>query len=196
MKAQGIISDAEFQERKSELISGRRTMPCKSEPEAAEFIRKTVEHELISGVCWLVLALIQVCTCYGIFAGIWNICIAVSRFKAISRVKARDPGIPKKAENGLASLILLAFVNLILGGVIGIVLVGFDYFVRGRILENRHVFNGRIPSAANPFLEEDEMPEPDEVVPLVRRLADLYELGGLSDEEFQVLKHEILEPVM
>jgi hypothetical protein len=193
MKARGIISEREFQERKNEIAFGERAMPCKTKHEAAAFIRKIADHELISGVCWLILAVIQICSCYCIIAGVCGIFVAVSRFKSISRIKARDPEIPQKAEKALTSLILLGLVNLVLGGVIGVVLVGFDYFVRGRILENSHVFNGAHSTAHDIGQNGMESPTADEVAALLRRLAFLNQAGGLSNEEFFLLKHEILE---
>jgi hypothetical protein len=163
-------------------------MLCKTEKDAAEFIRKTAEYELISGIIWIIIAIIQICTCYCVVAGVWNIFVAVSRFKSIARVKARDPEIPKEEEDGLTSLIIVGVVNLIFGGVIGIACVCFDYFVRGRIMENKHVFNGIVLSES----ESGTVSEESDTASLLTRLARLHQQGALSDEEFNKMKQQLL----
>jgi len=171
-------------------------MICKTEKEAAEFIRKLSEYELISCCVWIGIAAIQICTCYGAIAGVWNIFVGISRYQMIDRVKARDARIPSEHE-GLGMLITIALVNLILGGVIGIVLVAFDYYVRNQILENRHVFNcelseGQQAKAQTPS-GSPMPPSQDDSVELLTRLARLHEHGAISLEEFAKLKQEILD---
>jgi len=39
-------------------------------------------------------------------------------------------------------LIVMAAVNLILGGVIGVIFVGFDAYIRSLVLKNAHLFTG------------------------------------------------------
>ena len=172
-------------------------MICKTEKEAADFIRKLSEYELISCSVWIGIAIIQICTCYGAIAGVWNIFVGISRYQMIDRVKARDSRIPAEHE-GLGMLIAIALINLILGGVVGIVLVAYDYYMRNQILENRHVFNCEAQDTANDT--QTQAPHPsesksgqDDAMDLLTRLARLKEQGALTPQEFTDMKQSLLE---
>ena len=172
-------------------------MICKTEKDAAEFIRKLAEYELISCCIWIAIAVLQICTCYGSIAGVWNICVGVSRYRMIARIKARDARIPSEHER-LEMLIVIALVNLILGGVIGIALVAFDYYVRNQILENRHVFNCEAPDEGTETQTQaphstEHNPGQDEAMDLLTRLSRLREQGALTLQEFTEMKQSLLD---
>lgn len=163
-------------------------MRCENEREASEFIRKIAEYELISGIVWLVIAILQLCSCWLAFAGGWNLVVAIMRFMSISRIKARDAKIPQEHE-GVGTLIALGVINLLLGGIIGVGMAVFDYVIRNKILENRHVFTGGSTPESN--VRPDSVDGDDEME-LLTRLARLREEGALTEEEFDRLKKELL----
>jgi len=171
-------------------------MLCKDEREAADFIRRVSEYELISGILWVVIALLQMCTCWLAIAGIWNICMAVMRFLMIERIKSRDQKIPGECV-GLGLLIATGVINLLLGGIIGVALTAFDYYIRNQILENRHLFNGSICAAPTKSERGNEATPQrqamdETAMDLLARLATLHQKGALSDEEFDAMKQSLL----
>lgn len=107
-----------------------------SEP---KLLRKISEYEKISGILWIVLGVIQVATVIGIIAGAWNIYAGYTKIKISPKILTADPEIPELYED-MTQLIIIAIINLIFGGVIGIVIVVFDYIIRDQVLENRHLF--------------------------------------------------------
>jgi hypothetical protein len=76
-----------------------------------------------------------------VLAGIWNIIAGVGRLGLGKRIKARDASIPAEFES-LTGLVLIGIVNFLVGGVIGLAFVAFDFFVREKVLTNSHLFGG------------------------------------------------------
>jgi hypothetical protein len=105
------------------------------------FANKIAGYEYLSGIFWIVLGIIQCLTCVGAIAGAWNIYAATRRFKLAKAIRALDPGVPAAFQDA-GPLIVMAAVNLILGGVIGVVFVAFDAYIRSQVLKNAHVFRG------------------------------------------------------
>ncbi len=96
-----------------------------------------------SNILWLILAIIQICSVYLIIAGIWNLIGTIACWSFPKRIQKQDPTIPKDYE-GIAELIIMAVVNLFVGGVIGVILIGFDFYIRNLVMENKHLFNTRL----------------------------------------------------
>jgi hypothetical protein len=104
-------------------------------------IRRIADYERASGILWIVLGSIQCLTLVGIIAGIWNILAGVSRLRAVPLILQRDPGVPSMVE-GIGQLVVIGLLNVLLGGVIGVVFVAFDFYIRDVVLQNRHLFGG------------------------------------------------------
>lgn len=96
-------------------------------------------YERLSGIFWIVLGTFQCLTILGLIAGLWNIFAGISSCKMSSRILRRDKRVPKEYED-ITSLIIIGVVNLIFGGVIGLLFVAFDFHIRDRVLKNRHLF--------------------------------------------------------
>lgn len=109
------------------------------EASADTTVRRISDYERWTGWLWLALGIIQILTLVGIIAGAWNIWVGRNRVKMAPQIAARDPRVPGWFEP-LGGYIVLGLVNLVLGGVIGVVLVGVDLFVRDQVLKNRHLF--------------------------------------------------------
>jgi hypothetical protein len=118
-------------------------------------------------------------------AGIWNVVAAFSRFKLVPRIQAREENVPAAFED-LTRYILIGIANLIFGGVIGLVFVGFDFYVRDQVLSHRYVFDGSAPPVG-----ANRVPSAGDLDAL-ERLAVLHDKGVLTDAEFQLQKARIL----
>lgn len=113
-------------------------------------IRRLTEYSHWSGVAWIVLGAVQILTLFGIIAGAWNVYAGYTRIRAAKDIERRDPNVPASVQS-LAGYVIIGLINLFLGGVIGLVLVGVDLFVRDQILKNTAVFTpaslGQPPAA-------------------------------------------------
>jgi uncharacterized membrane protein len=105
----------------------------------ANTIQQIADYERISGYVWIVLGVIQIVTVIGIIAGIWNVFAGWTRLKIVPNILARNADIPESFE-GISGLVIIGILNAVLGGVIGLIFVAFDFFVRDKVLSNRHLF--------------------------------------------------------
>ncbi|MCD8311241.1 MAG: hypothetical protein LUD43_01875 [Firmicutes bacterium] len=96
--------------------------------------------ELISNVVWIVVGVVQCLTVYAAAAGVWNIINAVMCLRNVKNIVAHNPGVVPYFDQRKVWLIVLAVVNLILGGVLGVALVAFEWYVRDFVLRNRSAF--------------------------------------------------------
>ena len=107
--------------------------------EAARFRERLARYERISGIVWLVIAVIQILAVVTIVAGIWNIFASVSRFRFARAIRDGHPGIVRAYEEGLWMLIVMGCVNFFLGGFIAAAWIGYDFYVRHKVLRNRRL---------------------------------------------------------
>lgn len=77
---------------------------------------------------------------YTAAAGVWNVVNAIVALRNVKNITAHNPGVVPYFEGRKIWLIVLAAVNVVLGGVVGVVLVLFDWFVRDFVLRNRSAF--------------------------------------------------------
>ena len=110
-------------------------------------IWRIADYQHISGILWIVIGVIQTILIYTALAGVWNIFAGISRIHIVDRIKRREANIPVQFE-GVTQLILIGVINLLLGGAIGLVFVAFDFFIRDKILTNRHLFERSEPEVA------------------------------------------------
>lgn len=106
-------------------------------------IARIADYEKVARVCWLILAILQIVSMAGIIAGVWNIIAVYSRWSLPDKILNRDQDIPAIYEP-LSGLITIGVINLICGGVIGLIFVGLDFYVRDQIIKNSHLFNKEV----------------------------------------------------
>jgi hypothetical protein len=154
LRAENVLNDEEYKAVKATMIAGlSASLNERSEVEKPsrgvsnslensddDLIRRIADYERISGILWIGIAILQLISIYGALAGIWNIIAGIVRIKTAKRIRIRESLIPSEFE-GVANLVTIGIINLALGGVIGIVFVGFDFFIRDKVLSNRHLFN-------------------------------------------------------
>ncbi len=103
-------------------------------------ITKIANCQRVSNILWLIIGIIQICSIICIIAGIWNIIAVCNNWKFPQKILNQDSDIPGYYE-GIAGLIILVVVNFLLGGLIGVILIGFDFYIRGLVLDNKQMFN-------------------------------------------------------
>ena len=169
-------------------------LPDEAPPRDIEqFVRGVADYVKISAIFWLVLAIIQICTLVGIIAGLWNLFAAFSRFSCEKQVRARSPGVVAVFEP-LTGLVIIGIINLLFGGVIGIIFVIFDYIIREKVLINAHVF-GCAPSAAaalNAQPQQAEAPSINSLYEQLEKLGEMKDKGLLTEDEFASMKTKFL----
>ena len=137
-------------ERLAIELAGPDAAPALTPASAPEsIIRRLADYQKTSGILGIILAIIQICTIYGIIGGIWNLFVGVMRIRSSGKIRARDASIPAQFT-GVGGLVLIGIINIVLGGVIGIILVGFDFYVRDKILSNQQLFD-RISEQVDPY---------------------------------------------
>jgi hypothetical protein len=126
-------------------------MKARDEETAQAIVSRIARMEVTAGVIWIIIGVLQICAFvpflflfgYGfalLFVGIWNIYWAIRRFSISKIIESRAPGIPAAYEQHLSMIILFIFINLFLGGVIGVFGCFYDLYVRSQVLQHREVF--------------------------------------------------------
>jgi hypothetical protein len=107
-------------------------------------VRRIADYQRLSGILWIVIGVLQCITLIGIIAGIWNIFAGISRIRIAPLILQRDRRVPAAFE-GVMQLVIIALINMFVGGIIGVVFVVFDFVVRDMVLKNRHLFE-KVPA--------------------------------------------------
>lgn len=118
-------------QRKHDPLSGAEVVAAK--------VRRC---EVTSSVVWLVVGIVQCILLYTAAAGVWNVINAIMALRNAKNIAAHNPGVIPYFEGRKTWLIVLAVINIVLGGVVGVVLVLFEWYVRDFVLRNRSAFEG------------------------------------------------------
>ena len=90
----------------------------------------------------MIIGIIQCLSCALIIAGVWNIYVAITRFKQAEAVKNPWPGLVENYDNWMTSIIINIVINVVFGGVIGVAGGLYDLLaVRAYVLDNKEIFN-------------------------------------------------------
>ncbi len=99
------------------------------------------EKEKLAAFIWLIIGITQCLSFFFFISGAWNIYAAISRFKQAKAVMEPWPGIVQAYDKWQSNIIIAAVINLIFGGVYGLIGCAYDYFViRKYVLDNKAVF--------------------------------------------------------
>ena len=109
---------------------------------------KVKRRELISGLLWLVIGAVQVFLVYTAAAGVWNVINAIIRLRSVGNIRVGNLEVVPWYEKRRTSLIVFAVVNIVLGGVVGVALVAFDWWVRDYVIKNKTAFVGDSAASA------------------------------------------------
>lgn len=102
-------------------------------------IKKISDCENIARICWLVFAILQIISVVAIIAGIWNLFAVASRWALPNKILNRDSDVVSYYKSP-HNLIIIGIINILLGAVIGIIFVIFDFYIRSLILKNAYLF--------------------------------------------------------
>jgi hypothetical protein len=132
-----------------EMSTTKEDIPVEKHTRAV--VSRLARMEVTAGIIWIIIGTLQIAAFlpslvlfgYGfllLFVGIWNIYWAIQRFNISRIIESRAPGIPHAYEEHLSMIILFIFINLFLGGVIGVFGCFYDLFVRSQVLQHREIF--------------------------------------------------------
>ena len=146
LRRNGTLSEDEFSGLKAKLLARPAASPRAAglsppEPEA-QTIRPRAEYMKLSGIAWIVVGTLQICMIVTIIAGIWNVAIGVSRLSEAKAITRRDLQAVENVR-GTTQLVVVGLVNLFLGAIIGVILIGVDFSVRDQILKNERLFHAQ-----------------------------------------------------
>ena len=103
-------------------------------------VKTLSEREMISGIVWIIIGALQCLSMVGIICGAYNIYVAVLTLKRSKQVLNPWPGIVQFYDSWLTSIIICIVMNVLFGGVIGVVGALYDLFaLRGYVLSNKAV---------------------------------------------------------
>lgn len=106
-----------------------------------EMVAKRIrDHAKTCAILWIVCGALQVLSCVGVIAGVWNIIMGVREYKGIETIKAGNRAVYDTYDNGLTMLIIGAAVNFVFGLLVGCALSAYEFYIRDQVLKNRHVF--------------------------------------------------------
>lgn len=116
--------------------------PVKSAPVSgpAAVAAKVRRGEVISNIAWIVIGIVQCVTLYAAAAGVWNIINAIVSLRNVKNIQLGNAAVVPYFDGRKVWLIVLAVVNLVLGGVVGVLLVLFEWYLRDYVLRNRSAF--------------------------------------------------------
>lgn len=157
------------------------------------------KYTKIENICWIILGILQVLSIYGIIAGIWNIIGGIYGFETEKRILRRDKKIPIDTED-CTSIIVFGVINVLFGGVIGIGIVIYWWWIRQEILKNKDIFDGKgsgtycignLPntSTTKTYSSNSGMDTLQEL----ELCAKLYKQGTLTKKEYETKKKQLLE---
>ena len=106
-----------------------------------EIIAKRIrDHAKTCSILWIVCGALQVLTCVGVIAGVWNIIIGARELKANGNIQVGNRSVYDTYDNSLTSLIIGAVINFVFGLLVGCALSAYEFYIRDQVLKNRRVF--------------------------------------------------------
>lgn len=109
---------------------------------------KAATYEKISSTLWLIVAVLQVIMAITgvlgfkiLMIGIWNVYAAISGYLFSSEVRAGNKDVPEAYRKNLWQIITMLILNIVIGGVIGVISACMDLYTRHYILEHENYFS-------------------------------------------------------
>ena len=109
-------------------------------------IKKIADYQKTSNIVWLIIAIIQIICIYTIIAGIWNLVATIFNWTLPQKILNRENDIPEIYDS-ITGLVIIGLINLFVGGIIGVILIIFNFYIRNLVLENRNLFSERVSEA-------------------------------------------------
>lgn len=117
-------------------------------PPSEEVIQKVKSYEKISNILWLIIGALQIFV--GLQAGFYltailgayNIVIAVVGFNNLKNICIGNENVVEWYDKRLTWIIIFAIINLIIGGIIGVLIALFNLYTRDYALKHKYAFVG------------------------------------------------------
>jgi hypothetical protein len=103
-------------------------------------IRGIAALERTNAVIWIGIAILQIISVVCALIGVYNIFVCIAAFSRAKDYENLEPFVPERERRALGSIIMFIFINLFLGGVIGVVACIIALVIRSRILKIREAF--------------------------------------------------------
>ena len=116
-----------------------RSAPVSGPAAVAAKVRR---GEIASNVIWLILGVLQCVALYAAAAGVWNVINAIVALRNVKNIQPGNAGVVPYFDQRRTWLIVLAVVNIVLGGVVGVLLVLGEWSLREFVLRNRSAIEG------------------------------------------------------
>ncbi|MBQ8466045.1 MAG: SHOCT domain-containing protein [Alphaproteobacteria bacterium] len=144
-------------------------------------------YERLYAIIWIIISIIQILSVYLILAGIWNIFCVITSFKLEKKILNRDADVPQEYEN-ITGLVITGIVNVLLGGILGIILVGFGFWIRQEVLAHRDIFDNTEGVSNENLTLQPSLSNYEQL----EKLYELKQKGILSEEEYNKEKNRLL----
>ena len=106
-----------------------------------EIIAKRIrDHAKTCSILWIVCGALQVLTCVGVIAGVWNIIIGARELKANGNIQVGNRSVYDTYDNSLTSRIIGAVINFVFGLLVGCALSAYEFYIRDQVIKHRRVF--------------------------------------------------------
>jgi hypothetical protein len=127
--------------------TGQANTNAATNPLYVSIANKVRSTEMAVNIFWIVLGVLQILLAlsnmsyiFVAIAGIWNIGNAAASLKNLNSIVAGNPIVVSYFEQRKTGLIAILVVNLIIGGVIGVILAVVNLINRNYVLNNRMAF--------------------------------------------------------
>ena len=115
----------------------------------AGIVARIRRNEIIINVLWFALGVVQLVFLYTAAAGAWNIVIAILALCNVKNITVGNPNVVPYYDSRKTGLIVAGVVNVVLGGVVGVLLTLYSLRVRQFVLNNAGAFDpAAIPVAS------------------------------------------------
>ncbi len=109
-----------------------------------EAVAKNVrDWETLIRIFWIIIAVCQICSIVLAPCGAWNLFVSIRKLKLIKSILPGQQWVVRYYNNAQNSLIISGAINLVFGGVVGVILVGAEFIVRDYVLKHRYAFTAQ-----------------------------------------------------
>lgn len=114
-----------------------------------EIVSKIKLLEIICNILWIIVGAIQIYYIYTAGAGIWNIVNAIITLMSVKNIYVGNNAVIDWYDKKKNWLIVFAIINIVIGGLIGVLLVLFEFYIRNFALKNKYVFENPYTYSSN-----------------------------------------------
>ncbi len=157
-------------------------------------LRNISSKEMTSGIIWIVIGAIQILIGVSLISyywvtlivGIWNVCVGIGRTKNADKIEERGNNVVEEYKKSITSMIVFLVLNILIGGLIGVIGAIYDLVTRNYVLTNKNIILGNTSNDYSTNNGEGNKYED------LERLMKLKNDGVITEVEFEIEKRKIL----